>query len=161
MTAAALSARAAIRAAGRWWVLRHQPPPAGIGAEWRPTACGAGDRSRRRRRRLIAAAAFAGLAGCGDGLGPVLLEVSVTASPSTAAPGEEISFVVNARGGNLFGVEINYGDGGSDLYPAAGARTARVTFRHAYIAAGVYQVRASAVDAVAGSKDAEIEIRVQ
>jgi len=103
-----------------------------------------------------------GAAGCGDGsLDPLPLEVTLEAGRTAAAPEETIAFVVNARGGSLVGVEIDYGDGGAAVRSTSGARTARVTFEHAYAAAGVYAVRATVTDAVAGTKEAGLEIRIQ
>jgi hypothetical protein len=103
-----------------------------------------------------------GLAACGDGtLDPLPLEISVQASRTTVAPGVAMGFVVTAQGGNLLGVAIDYGDTNTDLYGAGGARTARVTFSHAYTTAGTYEVRARVTDAIAGEKEATVEVRVQ
>ena len=79
----------------------------------------------------------------------------------TAAPGDPVSFLVTAQGGDLLGVDVDYGDTTTDQYGTGGARTARVTFSHAFSTAGVYPVRATVTDALAGSRDAVVEIRVQ
>ncbi len=118
------------------------------------------DRLWRTTRRSLLLVALA--AACGGGsLAPLPLDIHLQANKATAAPGETVSFVVNAQGGTLVGVEINYGDGSTDLFPTSGARTARVTFGHTYSTAGTYQVRATVTDAVAGTKDATLEMRVQ
>ena len=104
---------------------------------------------------------LAGLAACVGGLDPVPLDVTLTSSRTTAVPGETISFVVNASGGSLLGVEIAYGDGAGMQYVAGGARRARVTFNHVYESAGVYQVTASAADATQGTKQVGLEFRVE
>src|SRR5688572_8358883 len=110
---------------------------------------------------LLRSLVLVGLVACGDGgLDPLPLSIAIEASRVTAAPGESIDFVVTASGGSLVGITINYGDNGSDQFGTGGARTARVTFSHAFAAAGVYQVRAIVTDAVAGDKDAEVEIRI-
>ena len=99
---------------------------------------------------------------CGDAsLDPLPLQISIQPSRVTAAPGDPVSFVVTAQGGDLLGVEVDYGDNTTDQYGASGARTARVTFSHAFSTVGVYQVRATVTDAVAGSRDAGVEIRIQ
>lgn len=99
---------------------------------------------------------------CGDAtLAPLPLEIAIAASRTTAAPGDSIGFLVSAQGGSLVGVETDYGDGVTEPYGTSGARTARVSFRHAYVARGVYQVRATVTDALAGQKNATVEIRVQ
>jgi hypothetical protein len=114
------------------------------------------------RRTLVRSFLLLALAACGDGtLDPLPLLISVHASPTTAAPGDAVTFVVTAQGGNLLGVEIDYGDTNTDLRGAGGARTARVTFTHAYSATGTYQVRARVTDAIGGDKDATVEVRVQ
>jgi PKD domain-containing protein len=103
-----------------------------------------------------------GLVACGDvSLDPLPLQISIQASRVTAAPGDPVSFVVTAQGGDLVGVEIDYGDNTADQRGTAGARTAQVTFSHAFSAAGAYRVRATVMDALAGSRDAEVEIRIQ
>jgi hypothetical protein len=117
---------------------------------------------RMRLAALLGSMLLVGVAACGEGtLDPLPLDIRIEASRATAAPGEMVSFVVNAQGGTLVGVEIDYGDGGGEQRAASGARTARVTFNHAYAAAGTYPVRATVVDAIAGTKDASVEVRVQ
>ena len=89
------------------------------------------------------------------------LTVTVEASRTTAAPKDSILFVIRAGGGALLGLQADYGDGTSvDSFGASGARTASVTFRHAYLTAGTYTVTASAIDAAAGQKTATVQIRV-
>jgi hypothetical protein len=116
----------------------------------------------RMRRTLLRSLLLVGLAGCGDGsLDPLPLQISLQASRTTAAPGDAIDFVVTAQGGDLVGVTIDYGDNGAEQFGTGGARTARITFRHTYSAAGTYQVRAAVTDALAGEREAGVEIRVQ
>lgn len=111
-------------------------------------------------RRLLCFA-FGILAACSaETLAPLPLAISIDASRTTAAPGDSVSFEVIAQGGQLIGITVTYGDGTEDQFATGGARTARVTFRHAFPAAGTYQVRATVTDAVAGEKDAAMEIRV-
>jgi hypothetical protein len=115
---------------------------------------------RRALRRCVLPVVLA--AACGDGsLEPLPLDITLEANRTAAAPGQTIAFVVNAQGGNLVGIEIDYGDGVTGQRAASGARTARITFEHTYAVAGVYEVRATVTDAVAGTKDAVIEVRVQ
>jgi hypothetical protein len=114
------------------------------------------------RRMVLALVLLVGLVACGDGsLDPLPLEITVQASRATAAPGDAIAFVVTAQGGSLVGVAIDYGDSNTDLYGVGGARTARVTFDHAYEAVGTYHVLARVADAIAGEREATVEIRVQ
>jgi plastocyanin len=111
---------------------------------------------------LLLALLLVDLAACGDAsLDPLPLQISIQPSRVTAAPGDPVSFVVTAQGGDLLGVDVDYGDTTTDQYGTGGARTARITFSHAFSSAGVYQVRATVTDAIAGSRDAGVEIRIQ
>jgi hypothetical protein len=111
---------------------------------------------------LSASLVLVGVAACGDGsLEPLPLQIGIQASRTMAAPGDVIEFVVTAQGGDLLGVEIDYGDDSGDLFATGGARTARVSFNHAYAVAGTYHVQAKVTDALAGEREAEVEVRVQ
>ena len=93
-------------------------------------------------------------------LAPLPLTVSVEASRTTAAPRDSISFVIKAAGGTLLLLELDYGDTVLDQFSPSGARTASVTFRHAYAAKGVYTVTATVTDVQAGQKKATVDVRV-
>jgi hypothetical protein len=94
-------------------------------------------------------------------LEPLPLTIGIEASQTTAAPGDAINFLVSAQGGDLVGIETDYGDGSAEQYATGGARTARVTFRHAYSGAGTYEVRATVTDARAGSKVARLAVAIR
>ena len=111
------------------------------------------------RRLLCFALALLG-ACSGETLAPLPLQIGIEASRMTAAPGDSISFQVTAQGGQLVGIVTAYGDGTEDQFGTGGARTARVTFRHAFTSPGTYEVRATVTDAVAGPKDASVSLRV-
>jgi hypothetical protein len=111
--------------------------------------------------RALFVVAVAAAFGCaGSPLEPKPFEMSLEATPQAAAPGDTVVFIVRAQGGNLLGVEIQYGDNSGDLFGTGGATTARVTFRHAYAQRGTYQVRAAVTDATSGVKEANLEVRV-
>ncbi len=113
------------------------------------------------RDALSCLAIVIGLAACTPGtLEPLPLDIGVTANRTTAAVGDSITFVVTAQGGILVGVEIDYGDGIVEQFGTSGARTAQVTFRHAYQLSGTFTVRAVVTDAEAGQKDATTEVRI-
>ena len=113
------------------------------------------------RTTLAAAILFAGAVACTPSmLEPLPLDIELQASRTTAAPGDTVLFVADAQGGNLVGLQIDYGDTNSDLFSTAGARTARVTFRHAYLERGTFTVRVTVTDAAAGIKEATTEVRV-
>ncbi len=104
---------------------------------------------------------LAGVLACStEPLAPKPLDITIEANRTTAAPGDTITFVANAQGGNLIGVEVDYGDSSTDLFSTSGARTARVTFRHAYQQRANYVVRAKVTDAIAGQKEVSLEVRV-
>lgn len=115
---------------------------------------------RRTLLRCLVGSAL-GVIACGDGsLEPLPLSITLEASRTTAAPGETIDFVASAQGGSLLGVSIDYGDDTGDQFATGGARTARITFSHAFSGAGVYQVRATVTDATAGSENAGVQITI-
>ena len=111
-----------------------------------------------RRLRFFALALLGACSS--ESLAPLPLAIVVEASRITAAPGESISFRVTAQGGQLIGIITAYGDGSEDQVATGGARTARVTFSHAFSAPGTYQVQATVTDALAGPKAASVEVRV-
>jgi hypothetical protein len=114
------------------------------------------------RRTILALAALTTTLACGDNrLDPLPFQVSVTANSVSPALGDTVSFAVTAQGGQLVGMEVDYGDSGTDVFGTGGARTALVTFRHAYSARGTFQFRATVTDALAGQKDATVDVRVQ
>ena len=116
----------------------------------------------RIRVILTAVLALVATVACGDNrLDPLPFQVSVAASSVSPALGDSVSFVVTAQGGQLVGIDVDYGDGGTDTFGTAGARTARVTFRHAYAARGAFQMRATVTDGMAGQKEATVDVHVQ
>lgn len=84
---------------------------------------------------------------------PTQISVSMQANAAVVTRGDTVTFTVNATGNNLVGVIIDYGDSASDQYATGGALSARVTFKHAYSAAGSFTVRATVTDAIAGERD--------
>lgn len=111
-------------------------------------------------RAVTGMAIAAGGLACSNSLAPLPLDVRVQASRATAVVGDTIAFVVEAQGGALVGVTLDYGDAGQDLYRTEGARTARVSFTHVYAAPGSYAVRAVATDATLGTKSAGLQITI-
>ena len=101
-------------------------------------------------------------ASCIDAIDPLPLDITMTASKATTVAADSISFVVNAQGNTLLGVEADFGDGSAAAtQPTQGARTAKVTFRHAYTGIGTFQVTATVTDAVLGSKSATVQVQIQ
>jgi hypothetical protein len=116
----------------------------------------------RMRYAFLGAFAIFALVACGQSrLEPLPLEIKIETSRTTAAPGDTITFVVVAQGGVLLGIDVDYGDAGKDQYGTAGARTARVTFRHAYTSRGTYPMNAMVTDGTAGQKKATVDIHIE
>jgi len=114
------------------------------------------------RRLLLLFLAIAGAACAQDTLDPLPFQVTVEASRTTAAPGDTVNFLVTTQGGSLIGVVMDYGDAATDLYGTSGARTAKVSFRHAFTTRGTFTVRATVTDAQpVGEKAATIDVRIQ
>jgi len=118
------------------------------------------------RATVIRALAFCGLASSlvaactSSSLEPLPLDITITASRTSAAPGDTIVFVATIQGGDLLGLDTAYGDNVTDEYGTGGARTGKVTFRHAYTARGTYTVTITVTDGVAGQKTATTEVRI-
>ncbi|MBV6522506.1 MAG: hypothetical protein MNPFHGCM_02654 [Gemmatimonadaceae bacterium] len=112
--------------------------------------------------RLAILLAVSGLMACDKStVEPVAsLTIDLSASTEIAAPGDTISLVAAAKGPNLVGLEIDFGDTTSEIYPTHGASQARVTFRHAYTARGTFTVRVVVTDGTADQKDDSVDIRV-
>ena len=91
---------------------------------------------------------------------PGQLTVSLQANTTVVPRGDTVTFTVNAAGNNLFGAIIDYGDQTGDQYATGGALSARITFKHAYSAAGTYTVPATVTDAVAGEREATVAVVV-
>lgn len=83
---------------------------------------------------------------------PVSLVATLESSRSTAARGDTITFTVNATGNSLVGVVIDFGDQAGDQFGTGGARSARVTFKHAFQTPGSFTVSAVVTDAIVGEK---------
>lgn len=114
-----------------------------------------------RTRAALCLAAVVALTACLDNaLEPLPLTIGIEASRLTAAPGDTINFLVSAQGGSLIGVEMDFADGSTDSFATSGARTARITFKHAYLATGTFQVDAKVTDVNAGAKSATIQVMV-
>ena len=106
---------------------------------------------------LLAAAT----ASCIEGVEPLPLDITMVPSKTTTVASDSISFVVNAQGGTLLGVDADFGDGAAATQPTQGARTAKVTFRHAYTGIGTFQVTATVTDAVLGTKSTSVSVQIQ
>jgi hypothetical protein len=109
----------------------------------------------------FAVAISAAVLGCTEStLDPLPLDISVAASRTTAAPGDTIYFVATVQGGSLLGLNADYGDTSTDLFGTSGARTGKVTFRHAYATRGTFTTKITLTDATLGTKSASVEIHV-
>jgi hypothetical protein len=109
--------------------------------------------------RVIAAAFLVACAG--NTLEPLALSISVTATPTSAAVGDTITFVTNAQGNALIAVDSDYGDGSAvDPVELPLARTAKNTFKHVYHAAGTFTATftVAQVDSMARSTSATIQV---
>ena len=110
--------------------------------------------------RVVVAAIGVAVTACLSAAEPLPLDIGLQASRVTAAPGDTINFLVSAQGGNLIGVEMDYGDGSADSFVTSGARTAHITFKHAFNAVGAFLVDAKVTDSDGSSKNASIQVNV-
>lgn len=113
-------------------------------------------------RQLLLGAAILGSISCGDlTLEPLPFQVTITATPTTAAVGQPVGFVILAQGGALQQAGIDFDDGTTDGILTNGARTARVTFNHSFAAAGTYDVIGTVIDDLEGPRSATVQVVVQ
>lgn len=113
-------------------------------------------------RLVVVAALVLGAAACDFGpLEALPLDIEMSVSNANPAVRDSVTFLIDAQGGTLLGVEIAFGDGTQDQFSTSGARTARVHFRHAYTVAGPYTVTATVADGSQGSKDASLLVTVR
>jgi len=93
-------------------------------------------------------------------LAPLPLDITISASKTTVAPGDTIVFVATVQGGYLLGLTADYAATINDIYGTSGARTGKVTFRHAYAARGTFTTKITLTDATLGDKTASVDIHV-
>jgi len=113
-----------------------------------------------RRLLVVAAAVVVVAASCIDPVDPLPLDIGLDASRTSAATGDTINFLVTTQGTSLLGVEIDFADGSTDSFTTSGARTAHITFRHAFSVTGSFLVQATVTDVQAGTKSASISVNV-
>ena len=110
---------------------------------------------------LLTLAVMGAALGCTEStLAPLPLDITIAASRTTVAPGDTVYFVATIQGGTLLGLNADYGDTATDIYGTSGARTGKVTFRHAYSARGTFTTKITLTDATLGTKSASVEIHV-
>ena len=111
-------------------------------------------------RLILAALLGVTAAACLKTTDPLPLDITIE-PPTSITTIDSVSFVVRAQGEAILGIETSFGDSETAFFPAGGARTATVTFRHRYTQSGTYDVTASVSDAVLGQKAATVQVNVQ
>lgn len=111
------------------------------------------------RRLLAGCVCIAALAACLEGTEALPLDITIQ-KPATITTADSASFVINAQGNTMLGIETSFGDGRVEQTATGGARTAMLTIRHRYSASGTYDVTATVTDAVLGQKTAAVQVTV-
>ncbi|HEY4305001.1 MAG TPA: PKD domain-containing protein [Gemmatimonadaceae bacterium] len=110
---------------------------------------------------LIAACAAVLLSACSDGtVQPLALSISATATPTSAAVGDTITFVADMQGTSLVRLGVAYGDGSTEGFDIPFGRTARNTFKHVYTAAGNYTATLTVAQSDTTTKSATATVQV-
>jgi hypothetical protein len=109
--------------------------------------------------RLAVLAAVA-LCACAGSVEPLPLGISISTTPAAPAVGDTVTFVTTAQGDNLLGVDIDFGDGGTDGFDIPFGQTARNTFKHVYLAAGTYSAAATIAQLDSTTKTATATVQV-
>jgi hypothetical protein len=115
-----------------------------------------------RNNRLDLALLLVACAACGpSALEPIDLDLTLEATPTTVAVGQEVTFTIDVRGTQLLGLRMSYGDGPEsfDYLGIAGARTARWSNTHAYEEPGTYVATARA-DELGDTMSRQVSITV-
>jgi PKD repeat protein len=112
-------------------------------------------------KRLLILGAAVMTSACGPATLEVLpLQISVEAAPASATVGDTVYFIASVQGNSLVGLNADFGDGGGDSYGTSGARTGRVTFRHAFATRGTYTVQITVTDGNAAQKAASVDVHI-
>lgn len=112
--------------------------------------------------RLRAAIAAVLLCGCASSsVEPLALSISVTATPTSAAVGDTITFIADMQGNGLIAVDGDYGDGSApDGFDIPFGRTARNTFKHVYQKAGSFTATFTAAQADSSARSTTATIQI-
>jgi len=111
--------------------------------------------------RFRAAVAAALLCGCANStVEPLALSISVTATPTSAAIGDTVTFIASMQGNNLIAVVGDYGDGTTDGFDIPFGRTARNTFKHVYHTAGTFTATFTAAQADSSARSATAAVQI-
>lgn len=114
-------------------------------------------------KRILGVAAVAAavvLSACLHTAGPLDLDLTATASPTSVAVGDTVTFVSDSQGDALLLIDIAYGDGATEAVDLPGARTAHNTFKHVYGAVGTYNAAISVVQADSAARSTAMTITV-
>ena len=115
-----------------------------------------------RNSQLSLALLLVACAACGPpSLEPLDLNLTLEASPTTVTVGQEVTFTIDARGSQLLGLRMSYGDGPEsfDYLGISGARTARWSNLHAYEEPGTY-IATGRVDEIGDTMSRQVTITV-
>ncbi len=115
----------------------------------------------RAVKPLVALLCIALVGGCTLKLDdPLPLAVTMTVTPANPAKGDTVVFAVSGQGDSVLGFVLEYGDESVDSVSVGLSRTAQMTRRHQYAAAGSYQAIVTIVDGVLGSTSTSKDIVV-
>ena len=71
------------------------------------------------------------------------------------------NLVATVQGASLLGLDADFGDSTTAQFFAAGARTGKVTFQHAYTTRGTFTTKITVTDASTIQKNASVQVRVE
>jgi PKD domain len=88
-------------------------------------------------------------------------QIDMAVNRTSAAPGDTLVVLVNAQGGNIINMIVEFGDGGIEAFPTGGARTAQALFPHPFTTAGDYKIKATVTDSDDGDKADSVVVHIQ
>lgn len=113
------------------------------------------------RRALSLLALVVGIAGCELSTKPLPFQFDMQLSRTSAAPGDTIGVLVNAQGGSLANIQVDFADGTVLAFTTGGARTAQAVFPHAFTTAGTYTIKTTVTDNNEGEKSLTADVHIQ
>jgi PKD domain len=108
---------------------------------------------------LLALAAV--VAACQISTKPLPFQLTMQVNRTSATTADTIGVLLDATGGRLINMTVDFGDGETDAFPTGGARSAQALFPHKYTAPGDFKIKATVTDGNEGDKSDSVVVHIQ
>lgn len=113
------------------------------------------------RTSLLGAAIIVVLVACGEStILQHVLSINISATPTTATVGDEVTFNFDATGPILVGVTVSYGDGVVDSVATTNVTSASGRLIHTFQTEGSFLVEATVVDGWEGTLTDTVSVQI-